>query len=107
MIYLASPYSHPDLQVMEFRYEQACLMTGKLMKEGRVVYSPIVHNHPVAIRTSLPKGWEFWQKFDLELLGLASQLYVFTLDGWLTSTGVKAEVERARELSLVIKYVTL
>lgn len=101
MIYLASPYSHPDPQVMEFRFDQVCRVAGKIMAEqGIVVYSPIAHNHPIAVRINLPRGWDFWEKFDTETLTACKEIWVLKLDGWDTSKGVAAEVQIAKKLGL-------
>ena len=98
MIYLASPYSDPDPKVMEQRFDAVCRKAGELMKDGLVVYSPIIHNHPIATRCDLPRGWDFWKRFDLFMLPLASKLYILRLPGWDKSIGVKAERETAEAL---------
>lgn len=51
MIYLASPYSHPDPAVEELRFEAACEAACKLMQQGHHVFSPIAHTHPVGRRS--------------------------------------------------------
>ena len=45
MIYLASPYSHPDPSVREQRFQNACRIAAELMRSGRIVYSPVAHSH--------------------------------------------------------------
>ena len=67
MIYLASPYSHPDPKVREARWREACRTAAFLMKGGQFVFSPIAHRHPIA-EFGLPGGWEFWERFDREML---------------------------------------
>lgn len=54
MIYLASPYSHADPAVQRHRYKEAQRATAEMMIEGRVVFSPIAHSHPIAERFDLP-----------------------------------------------------
>jgi len=48
LIYLASPYSHPDPSVRQERYEAACKATAAMMRQGYHVYSPIAATHPPA-----------------------------------------------------------
>ena len=55
MIYLASPYSHPDPAVMEQRFETACRVAGWLMARGEIVFCPIAMSHSVAVRYDLPR----------------------------------------------------
>jgi hypothetical protein len=43
MIYLASPYSHPDRAVREERFRGACRATAALLRSGHAVFSPIAH----------------------------------------------------------------
>ena len=53
MIYLCSPYAHPDPAVREQRFDAACVTTAKLLLGGDLVYSPVVHGHPL-VRHGLP-----------------------------------------------------
>lgn len=48
LIYLASPYNHPDEKVRIERFKEIVKISARLMKRGWIVYSPIVHNHPIA-----------------------------------------------------------
>ena len=93
MIYLASPYSHPHCSVRYQRFIAVALATAKLMNEGEVVYSPIVHNHTLAELVDLPKNWEYWKKFDEEMLSKADRFMILKLLGWQESKGVNAERE--------------
>ena len=67
MIYLASPYTHPDPRVHEARFDAACVAAAALVRARHVVFSPIVHGHPLA-RFALPIEWEYWERFDREYL---------------------------------------
>lgn len=91
MIYLASPYSHPDKSVMFQRYQQVCRAAGALMKEGHIIYSPIAHNHSIAEWCDMPTTWDFWETYDTQVLALCQELWILQLEGWEQSTGVKAE----------------
>lgn len=102
MIYLASPYSHADPAVMEERFDAACRAAGSLIASGLVVYSPIAHTHPIAVRVDLPRAWDFWQKFDTTIIGRCSALVVLMLPGWNESRGVAAEIAIAVSLGLPI-----
>jgi len=104
MIYLASPYSHPDSDVHEHRYREACYTTASLLRVGHVVYSPIIHSHPL-VEHGLPTDWTFWQQTDRELLRRCDEVIVLTLVGWRESIGVAAEIALARDLGKPVRYL--
>jgi len=74
MIYLASPYTHADPAVQQKRFEDAARAAATILREGRLVFSPIVHGHPI-------------ERCD--------KLVVLKLPGWSESRGIKAEVDIA------------
>ena len=103
LIYLASPYGHdkpPELR--QQRYEQAQKAEARMMNDGMMVYSPIVHRHPGAVLGLYPTGWEYWQHFDELILSRCDDLCVLRIEGWEESGGVKAEIEIAMRLGLRI-----
>lgn len=104
MIYVASPYTHKDPFVMEDRFEKTCEYCALWINRGLVVYSPIVHNHPIAIRHTLPRPFDFWQKFDLHMLDMAESMDVLCIDGWEESKGVQAEIKYARDKQMPVMF---
>lgn len=105
LIYLASPYSHSDKEVMVQRFESVNKIAGKLMSEGKYVFAPISHTHPIAVACTLPRGWDFWEGYDRTMISRCQKLIVLRLEGWEKSTGVNAEIKIAQELGLPIEYV--
>ena len=105
MIYLATPYSNPDKAVRLARFEYACRIAGRLMAAGHVVFSPIAHTHPIAVRSDLPLDWEYWQRFDREFLKVSEKMVVVMMDGWRESKGISAEVLIAEELQIPIEFI--
>lgn len=95
MIYLASPYAHPDPDVREQRFDEVCRIAGALMATGHQVFCPIAHTHAIQSRYALPRTWEFWREQDLPLLAACDWLVVAAMDGWQDSVGVKAEIQIA------------
>ena len=104
MIYLASPYTHPDPSVREARFDAACLATAELVRAGHVVFSPIVHGHPL-VRFDLPIEWDYWERIDRVHLQHCDEMVVLMLDGWRESRGVQAEIGLAIEMDLPIRYL--
>lgn len=104
MIYLASPYSDPNPEVKEQRFNDVCRAAAELMRRGILIFSPIAHTHPIA-NFGLPSGWEFWRQFDYHHIETSEQVWVLTLPGWADSVGVSAEVEIAKELGKPVRLV--
>lgn len=104
MIYLASPYSHADAAVREQRFRAACAAAVRLIAAGHVVFSPIVHGHPL-VGHGLPTDWRFWEPFDREQLARCDEVVVLMLDGWRESVGVAAEIRIAGEFGKPVRYL--
>jgi hypothetical protein len=104
-IYLGVPYSDPDPAVKQKRFEQVTDKTGELMQQGHIVYSPITACHPVAVRCDLPGSWEYWGALDRTFIDWCEEVWILKLDGWEDSTGLKAEVEIAREMGKPVRYI--
>ena len=105
VIYLASPYSHTDLSVMDARWKQVCGIAGRLMHEGHVVYSPIAHTHQIALQCALPRCWDYWERFDREFIQACEKVVVAMMDGWKESKGVQAEILIAKGLGKPVEYI--
>lgn len=106
MIYLASPYSHPDPAVRRQRFEAVCRYAASLMAAGLHVHSPIAHAHAIAAAGDLPTGWDYWHALDRWYVERCDEVWVLTLPGWEDSKGVKAEIDIALSLGKPVKYVT-
>ena len=104
MIYLASPYSHPDRAVRELRFREACRAAAKFMRCGQVVFSPIAHGHCICTY-GLPTDWRFWEPFDRHHLERCDEFVVLMIDGWHESVGVQAEIRIAGEFGKPVRYV--
>lgn len=105
MIYLACPYSDDDRQVMRRRFESANQVAALLMKDGRHVFSPISHSHPIAEAGDLPVDWGYWDEYDRRILSICSEMVVLCLPGYRESKGVAAEVAIAREMGIPVNFM--
>lgn len=105
MIYIASPYSSRDPEVMRERFEKVSKYAAHLMVEGWYVYCPIAHTHPMALYGGLNGDWSFWKPYDTYMMKLCEAVHVYQLPGWKTSKGVAAEIKIAKRLRLPVIYV--
>jgi len=103
-IYLATPYSDSDPRRMEHRYDMAEEHTAEALKRGYNVFSPIVHNHPLAAKFDMPRTFDFWHRIDYAILAKASELWVVRLHGWEDSKGIAQEIALAKQLSIPVFF---
>lgn len=92
-IYVASPYSDPDPNVMADRYLEVMRYTADLIVQGQWAYSPIVHCHDMALRHDFPKHHNFWMGFDAAMILPCKEVHVLQLDGWAQSKGIEHELK--------------
>jgi hypothetical protein len=104
-VYLACPYSHPDPAIQQLRFEQVSAVAAQYMARGVLVFSPISHTHPIAMAGELPKGWDFWERYDKTFLEWCDEVHVLMLDGYEQSTGVNAEIVIARAMGKSVVFV--
>ena len=105
LIYLACPYTHKDYSVMVERFLAVNKVAARLMSEGKYIFSPISHTHPIAEAGSLPRGWEFWEGYDRRVLKDCNRIMVLCLPGWTESTGVQAEIKIGKEFGIPVDYI--
>lgn len=105
MIYLASPYSHRDPAVMEERFDKVTAVAAQLINRGHIIYSPIMHFHPIAVRHELPREFAFWKEVNLQILKRCDELWILDLIGLHESAGVHAEREFARAEGIPTKTI--
>lgn len=103
--YLAIPYSHEDESVMQWRAEVSDFIFSKLSNQGRKIYAPISSCHHVAKKYGMPRNWEFWEALDREFIKVCKRIVVIQLEGWETSTGVKAELKLAEQYGVEIEFL--
>lgn len=104
MIYLASPYSHPDPAIREARFRAVCLHAARMVVDGLMVFSPIAHSHPICVSGGLQGDFERWQAFNTAMLARCQSLAVLQLPGWINSHGTIAEIHEAGQLGLPIVW---
>lgn len=107
LIYLASPYSHPEAEVREARFQDACRAAGALMKAGLNVFSPIAHSHPMATLGDVPPVHDCWYGYDLAYLPFCRGMIVLMLPGWCDSKGIYGEVAAANAQGIPVRHYEL
>lgn len=96
LIYLASPYSHPDKHIRRQRYMMAKAKTIWYLRHDFAVFSPIVYGY--YLDTEVGMDFRSWQTFNDAMLRACDVLEVLKLPGWEESRGVSHEVTLAKRL---------
>lgn len=108
IIYLACPYTHPDPVIRRARFEIATIVAANLIRQGKIVFSPITMTHPidgVLAGDQNTLGSDYWVKFDEAFMRMCSEMMVIKADGWDKSSGIKREIEFFKEHGKPIKYI--
>ena len=105
IIYLASPYSDKNPNVVIDRYNKTCEKVAELTSQGLVVMSPIVYGHTLLNYKEMPSDWKFWKNFCETFLYKSDEMYVYKIEGWDKSEGLLAEIEIAKSLNMKITYI--
>jgi hypothetical protein len=103
--YLASPYTHPEHEVMERRYDAALHALNFLLRRKLWTYSPIVHCHALSKSYDLPRTHDFWQAYNHAMLDTAKGLIILAIEGWNESRGIEDELTTARKLLLPVSFL--
>lgn len=108
MYYLASPFTHKSKKVRKERVKIAAKASALLLKQDVMVISPIALDGPWHDDYGLPCEWgDFWEKFDKNIMERCDGLIVLTVDGWLESVGIQAEIDYAHELGMPVYFITM
>jgi hypothetical protein len=105
MIYLASPYSHPNKKVEYQRFLDVTRIAAKRLRMGEVIFSPIMHGHPAVEHAGYAGDAESWQFHNINMLRRSDRLMIATLDGWRESKGVRWEVASAIAMKIPRIYL--
>lgn len=105
IVFISSPYSHPDDQVRENNFRIVSKLAAELNSQGIVAVSPITYGHTLLNFKDMPTDWQFWKEFCLTFLEKSSEVIVYKMPGWENSIGIKEEIEFAKSRNIPVKYL--
>ena len=106
MIYIASPYSDPDVEVRNKRALKVTKYAGFLHGRGVVAISPIVYGHAlVQVTPTLGGDIYSWERFCKALLSKCTSIDLLMLNGWKDSAGIEMELEKAEALDMCVRFI--
>lgn len=108
-IYLASPYTSDNVVLMETRYRLALHAAAVLANAGYIVYSPIAYTHVMATKYNIqPTNSDWWVDFDESFVkNWATVIAILMIPGYRQSSGVKREIDMARDAGLLEIHLTM
>lgn len=105
LIYIASPYTNDDKFIKEVWVLVVSKVCAELMKEGKIIFSPIAMGHNISKTADIPSDWAYWADTCVAYLERCQALYVVMIEGWKKSTGVTAEIQIAIDMNIPIMYI--
>lgn len=108
IVYLACPYSHPDMAVRIARFEDSARAAAHLIHQGIFVYSPITMTHPIDLVMASENetmGTDYWVDFDEAFMDVCSEMLILTLPGWQKSRGIQREIDYFQAAGKPIGYL--
>jgi len=107
MIFVSGPYSSTNPDEKKARVKAIASACIKIMQSGDMAISPLTFGLSLIEKSeqSLPDSYEFWDRFCREFVKTADELWVLALDGYDSSSGVKDEIEAAKERKIPVKLV--
>ena len=105
IVFISSPYTHSSEEVMWKRFELTSKIVAKIVSTGVVAISPVIYGHTLSQYEEMPLDWEFWKNYCESFLIKSDKVLVLMIDGWLESTGVKAEIEFANKNGIPVEYI--
>lgn len=93
MIYLGTPYSHPNPLIEDIRFELAMSVAATLATHSIPCYVPIAFWHPTSRKHSLPGDHEFWLLQDYAMIERCDEGWFMASEGFHSSKGIRHEIE--------------
>lgn len=102
IIYLGSPYSHPDFSVRRDRYLAVTRAAVAIGRTGIRVYSPVTlgHIYDALSEHEIPYDWDYWAEMDRRFIRVCHELWIYCQDGWIQSRGVQRELAYAKTIGM-------
>lgn len=110
MIAITGPYSHKDPAIKEARVKAITSACVKLLLSGKTAITPLSYGlllieHSNKEGIEIPDTFNYWEKFCLDFIEACDEMYVLDLEDWDKSTGVGAEIAKAKELNIPVYLV--
>ena len=103
--YLAAPFTNDNPKVKEARLEAVRIVSDRMIKEDKVLFSPLEYTQRMQARNTFPP--QGWYAFDLTILRRCDELLVLALPGWQESHGVMMEIAVAKAQNIPTRIISM
>lgn len=103
--FISIPYTDSDPKIIGQRVHITQYICAELSRQGRFVYSPIVHFFNIQNKFDMPGDWEYWKDLCKVAMVRCNMLTIIQLDGWKKSVGVQAEIEIGKDHAMPMQFL--
>lgn len=107
-IFISFPYTHEDKNVTLERVQAARLYALQLINQGFAVFSPALVGHDLIHNlgaTNYDLSFKYWEPFCYAYLDVCEEVHLLMFEGHDKSTGCQAELDRAYDKMITIKFI--
>lgn len=106
LLYLASPYWHPQTYVREWRVKATKKAAAVLMEDyGYHVFAPVVHKVGICEAAErLERRHDLWIDHGVNILRRCDLLGILTLPGWERSKDIAAKRNAAEAVGIPVQF---
>lgn len=105
--YLASPYSHVDQSVRDFRAAEVNRYAGHLMASGLYVMPTIYMTHENTKSFEFPTDHIWWMGFNKAFIDPSAGMIIAQIPGWDVSKGIVQEINYCRSIGLPVIMISI
>ncbi len=106
-IFVAGPFNANSEDIKNERIKIIAEYCVKTFNGGNSPISALLMGLSFAKYGNLTTDTETWKLFSETMLKGCDEVHVLKIEGWEKSNGVKIEIEKAIELKIPIKYISL
>lgn len=107
-IYLASPLTDPNPNIMLGRYYAVVRAAAFIKSKGFSTFCPVAHGYTFTkFDNKIQHTWATWKTEDAAILSVCRMFIVLKLPGWDESIGLKAEWALAEKMGLAFGSMRL
>ena len=104
-IFVSGPFNTSDEELKLKRVKTISKYCSDLFRLGITPVSALLTGLKIAEYNNLPTDTNTWVKYSEDMVEGCNELHVLMIDGYLESSGIKAEINKAIELNILVKYI--
>jgi hypothetical protein len=103
MIYLATPFTHKDSNIMNERLSLVTKVNYILIEKGITCISPVFYGCALSEKVkNRDLSWTTWERFCKDLIDKCKMMIVLNVFEWEKSTGVTEEIKYCKDNNIPV-----